>query len=182
MSSSTHTRRQLLTLAVGASALTLAPAFIPSAHADDEIGIEGIGDRIYRSKVMDRARTWVRRGIQYDQGGVAQDAERNHTYRRDCSGFVSMCWHLSPSGIGCPWTGSLGNYSTAKSKANLKRGDILLDSGNHVVLFHKWANDAHTKFWLYELANPTSDMNHRVAYLSSYSGYTARQYNKIVDG
>lgn len=110
MSSSKHTRRRLLTMAAGAGALAVAPGFVQPAHAADEIGIMGIGDAILRSTVIDRAWTWVNRGVQYSQSGVADDAERNHTYRRDCSGFVSMCWHLRPSGIGCPWTGSPAPY------------------------------------------------------------------------
>ena len=182
MASSEHTRRRLFAMAAGAGALVLVPGLAQSAQAADGIGVLAIGDPIQRSTVIDRAWTWVDRGIQYSQSGVADDAERNHTYRRDCSGFVSMCWHIRPSGLGCPSTRTLGDYSRTKAKANLQRGDILLDPGNHVVLFQHWTNDAHTTFMLFELGNPTSDMNHREAALSSYSGYTAREYNKIVDG
>ncbi|MGH3728156.1 MAG: hypothetical protein ACRDTU_05325 [Micromonosporaceae bacterium] len=182
MSSSTRARQLLKRFTLAAAAATvlvLVPVISTTAHAHD--GHDAIGGSIKRSEVIERAWTWVRRGIQYSQSGTAQDAERHHTYRRDCSGYISMVWHIRPTGMSAPWTGSLGNYSTAKSKANLKRGDILLNAGSHVVLFHKWANTAHTRFYLFEMANPTSDMNHRVAYLSSYSGYTARRYNHIVN-
>ena len=182
MPTSKHTRRRLLTMAAGAGAVALTPGLTLPAHAGDSIGTLAIGENIRRSVVIDRAWTWVNRGVQYSQQGVADDAEGNHTYRRDSSGFVSMCWHLRPSGIGCPSTHSLGDYSRAKAKANLQRGDILLDPGNHVVLFQRWTNAAHTTFMLFELGNPTSDMNHREASLSSFSGFTAREYNKIVDG
>lgn len=172
---------QRLAVAAGVSAALFAGITLaPVAQAHDGAH-DTLGGSIKRSEVIERAWTWVRRDIQYSQSGTARDAERHHTYRRDCSGFVSMVWHIRPTGMSAPWTGSLGNYSTAKAKSNLKRGDILLDPGNHVVLFHKWANTAHTKFWLFEMSNPTSDMNHRVAYLSSYSGYTARRYNHIVN-
>lgn len=183
MSSSTKARPLLrrVVLAVAASvAVALTPVLATSAEAHDGQH-DLLGGSIKRSEVIERAWTWVRRGIQYSQSGTAADAERHHSYRRDCSGYISMVWHIRPTGMSAPWTGSLGNYSTAKAKSNLKRGDILLDPGNHVVLFHKWANTAHTKFYLFEMANPTSDMNHRVAYLSSYSGYTARRYNHIVN-
>ncbi|MGH3662854.1 MAG: hypothetical protein ACRDT8_14445 [Micromonosporaceae bacterium] len=165
---------------VAAVALVLLPALTTPAHAHD--GHDKIGGSIHRSEVIERAWTWVRRGIQYSQSGVARDAERHHVYRRDCSGYVSMAWHIKPTGLSAPWTGSLPNRSTAKSKANLKRGDILLDPGNHVVIFHKWANAAHTEFWLFEQSNPTTDMNHRQASLSSFSGFTARRYNHILKG
>lgn len=51
-----------------------------------------------------------------------------------------------------------------------------------MVLFHKWANTAHTRMWIYEESNPSSDMNHRVVYLSSYSSYTAYKYRYIRNG
>jgi hypothetical protein len=106
MPPSRYSRRRLPMIAAVASALTLAPAFAESAFAVEAV-TEAISHRSHRSVVMDRARTWVGRGIQYSQSGTAEDAERNHTYRRDCSGFVSMRWHLQPSGIGCPNTNAL---------------------------------------------------------------------------
>jgi len=162
-------------------ALVLTPALATPAQAHDGTH-DLIGGKIKRSEVIERAWTWVNRDIQYSQSGVADDAERHHKYRRDCSGYISMVWHIKPTGMYAPNTTALRDYSFAIAKANLRRGDILLDPGNHVVLFQRWANDAHTKFWLFEQSNPTSDMNHRVAYLSSYSGYTARRYNHIVNG
>jgi hypothetical protein len=142
----------------------------------------GINDAISRSAVIDRAWNWVNRGIQYSQQGTATDAEGNHTYRRDCSGFVSMCWHISPTGLSAPTTWTLPDYANRINKADLRKGDILDWPHNHCVLFQSWANSAQTMFNLFELANPDADMNHRTAYLSSYADYNAYRYRKIVDG
>lgn len=170
--------RRAALLGGGATLLATAVGALGSAspaHA-------GINDSITRSAVIDRAWTWVNRGIQYSQQGVADDAERNHTYRRDCSGFVSMCWHISPTGLSAPTTWTLPNYANRINKADLRKGDILDWPYNHCVLFQSWANSAHTMFNLFELANTADDMNHRTAYLSSYADYNAYRYTKIVDG
>src|SRR6476661_719187 len=111
-------------------------------------------DPISRADVVARAQNWMDRNIQYSQSGTATGPDGVYSWRRDCSGFV---------------------------KANLKAGDYLVDPGNHVVLFQKWANADHTQFWLYEESNPTTDMEHRVANLSSYSGYLARRADNIRD-
>lgn len=181
MSSPTRPRTFVKALAM-AAALSVAAVLLPVSAAQAHPGHDPIGGSIKRSEVITRAQNWVNRNIQYSQGGTATDPDGHHSYRRDCSGFVSMVWHIRPTGMSAPWTGSLGQYSNVIAKRNLKRGDILLRAGSHVVLFHKWANTAHTTFWLYEQSNPSSDMNHRVASLSSYSGYTARRYKHIVNG
>jgi hypothetical protein len=92
-----------------------------------------------------------------------------------------MCLMLPAPG---PNTTSLagGTYTVGIAKANLKRGDILVRSGVHTVMFQEWTNAAHTSFRLFELSNPADDMNHRVASLSSYASYTARRARNIIDG
>ncbi|MBM6405359.1 hypothetical protein JQN72_14025 [Phycicoccus sp. CSK15P-2] len=137
--------------------------------------------KVKRSVVMDRARFWTSRNVQYDQGATYPGPAGQARYRCDCSGFVSMCLMLPPAG---PNTTALagGTYTFGIAKANLKRGDMLVRSGVHVVLFHKWANAAHTRFWLFEEASPAQDMNHRVADLSAYGGYAARRARNIVNG
>lgn len=177
MVASRHTKRlfQRFAIAAGvAGALLLGIAVAPAAQATD-----GLGGSIERWEVIARAQKWVDWNVQYSQSGTAYDAERRHTYRRDCSGFVSMTWHITPTGMSAPTTSTLPNYSYRISKSQLQRGDILDRPGSHVVLFHKWANTAHTRMWIYEQSNPTSDMNHRVVYLSSYGAYTAYKYRYI---
>src|ERR1041384_4438800 len=57
-----------------------------------------VGGTIARSEIIARAQNWVNRGLTYDMDGAwATDLEGGHTYRRDCSGLVSMAWHLGSS-------------------------------------------------------------------------------------
>src|SRR6476620_687840 len=169
---STMSRRTMLrsTLATTmiAAAVTVAPASPASAAPNDPIS---------RADVVARAQNWMDRNIQYSQSGTATGPDGVYSWRRDCSGFVSMALKLVPTGLSAPNTNALATstYSFGIAKANLKAGDYLVDPGNHVVLFQKWANADHTQFWLYEESNPTTDMEHRVANLSSYSGYLARR-------
>lgn len=156
--------------AVGAAVLGAQPA---AAAPNDPIS---------RADVIDRAWNWFNRNVQYDQGATAGGPDGVYRWRTDCSGFVSMALKLGPTGIGCPWTGSLATneYGATISRANMRAGDYLVDSGNHVVLFHKWANDAHTQFVLFELGTPSTDMNHRTASLSSYgSSFIAKRPHNI---
>ncbi|MEV0841772.1 hypothetical protein AB0I55_19720 [Actinocatenispora sera] len=160
-------------LAVAAVAAPIAASAPAQAHT---------GDPITRHEVMLRAHNWMNRNIQYSQGGTATGPKGKVTYRRDCSGFVSMAWKLKPTGMSAPVTTTLSTskYTHKIAKKNLKKGDIL-DSAAHVVLFEKWANKAHTRILLYEEANPSEDMNHYSAPLSKYSGFKAYRYNKIKD-
>lgn len=167
-------QRTLGVVAVSAAAL-LAIAVAPLVHSGTAHAANARGKKISRREVTSRAQNWYRRNIQYSQSSYASDPDGSHSYRQDCSGFVSMAWHLGTSAT----TVTLPNYSHKISKSNLKRGDILDDPGNHTVLFHKWANSAHTKFTYYSESNPSSDMTHRTVYLSSYSGYSAYRYDKI---
>ncbi|MGA8114721.1 MAG: hypothetical protein WCA46_13730 [Actinocatenispora sp.] len=168
-----HPKRLVAAVATAAIALLTVPLFSTPASAT-------INHNIKRTTVTDRAMNWVKRNVQYSQAGTASDPDGNHTYRRDCSGFVSMAWHITPTGMSAPTTWTIQGHAHAIAKKNLKRGDILAWPHHHVVLFGKWANSAHTSFWLYEEANPSQDMNHRVASLSSYGSYHAWRYNHIV--
>lgn len=172
-------RRDLVRGAFATSFLGLSVAAVGSAPAAQAAP----NDPVTRAYVIQRAQNWVNRNIQYSQSGTATGPDGTYSWRRDCSGYVSMALKLGPTGIGCPNTTALAGstYSTSIAKANLKAGDYLVRSGDHVVMFHKWANTAHTTFWLYEQSNPTSDMNHRIASLGTYSGFTARRAKNIRD-
>lgn len=163
--------------ALSASLLAAGGAVVlaPSAQAAPN-------DPISRADVIERAWNWTNRNVQYDQDRVATGPDGTFSWRTDCSGFVSMALKLGPTGIGCPWTGSLAGtqYGSTIARASMKAGDYLVDSGNHVVLFHKWANAAHTQFVLFELGTPSTDMNHRTASLSSYgSAFIAKRPHNI---
>ena len=101
---------------------------------------------------MTRAESWSGR-VGYSL--VQSFTNRYGTYRRDCSGFVSMAWALGSSYS--TWT--LPRVAHRLTKAGLRRGDILLhrpSSGyGHVVIFDRWANRRTAPTW------PTSRHRHR---------------------
>lgn len=136
---------------------------------------------VTRGAAITRAQFWMSRDVPYSQSATYPGPAGQARYRTDCSGFVSMCLMLPAPG---PNTTALAGstWTNAISRANLRAGDMLVDGGNHVVLFHKWANAAHTQFWLYEQSSPSSDMNHRIASLSSFgSAFKAKRAKNIRD-
>ncbi|WP_371667416.1 tachylectin-related carbohydrate-binding protein [Streptomyces sp. NBC_00289] len=141
------------------------------------------GGTIYRNEVMARAKDWYNRNVQYSQSAYAGDVDGDHSYRTDCSGFVSMAWHLTTSLT----TSSLPSAGTQISKADLRPGDALNSSGEgHVVLFAGWKDQDAGTFYYYSEGSPSSDMNYSVANVYSgtidshpASSYVALRYDKI---
>ncbi|RSS83367.1 FG-GAP-like repeat-containing protein [Streptomyces sp. WAC06614] len=134
--------------------------------------------KISRSTVIERARSWVGIGLDYDWGG------RYGGYRTDCSGFVSMAWDLDSSLTTDTFEPRGVVHSISKSE--LKAGDALLDndggSGGHVVLFEKWANSDHSKYWGFDFT--PSGVHHRIydyPYYPGYGPYAPVRYKNIVD-
>jgi hypothetical protein len=73
------------------------------------------------------------------------------TYRTDCSGFVSMCLHITPTGMNALNTVSLPEVANRITWDELQPGDLVGTLGpgtagaaGHVTLFHSWV-DATTK-------------------------------------
>jgi hypothetical protein len=178
-------RRSVLAMAVAlaAAGTTLLSPAAP-AHADSELG-----GAITRSEVIQRAQYWVDEHVPYsqDHNDAYKDGD-GHTYRPDCSGYVSMAWHLTqPAGWGTDrdteafqtWTGKtfLDSYS------ELKPGDALLSSG-HIVIFDKWTDSTRTAMMIYQEPTWGRFAEHKkqtVAYYKN-SGFKPLRYNKIVDG
>ncbi|MFE2298544.1 tachylectin-related carbohydrate-binding protein [Streptomyces sp. NPDC059445] len=140
------------------------------------------GGTIYRSEVMDRAKNWYNRNVQYDQGASAVDVDGDHSYRTDCSGFVSMAWHLTTSLT----TETLPSASTQISKTALLPGDALNDYSEHAVIFAGWKNQDAGTFYYYSESSPATDMNYSTANINSgdisghpASDYVALRYKKI---
>ncbi|WP_328748945.1 tachylectin-related carbohydrate-binding protein [Streptomyces sp. NBC_00285] len=141
------------------------------------------GGTIYRNEVIDRAKNWYSRNVQYSQSAYASDVDGDHSYRTDCSGFVSMAWHLTTSLT----TQSLPSAGTQISKADLRPGDALNSSSEgHVVLFAGWKDQDAGSFYYYSEGSPSSDMNYSTANVYSgtidshpASSYIALRYDKI---
>jgi hypothetical protein len=57
-----------------------------------------------------------------------------------------MAWQLGSSQT----TSTLANYATKISKSDLKAGDILLNGGDHVLIFSSWVDSGKTKYEAYK--------------------------------
>ncbi|GAA4624574.1 hypothetical protein GCM10023196_025260 [Actinoallomurus vinaceus] len=148
-----------------------------------------LGGEISRAEVISRAKYWYdnRDSIPYDWASSYRDPDSaDHTYRQDCSGYVSMALHLtsSLSRVTLPGVG------TQVSRTAMRPGDYtgILSSGTagaagHVRLFEKWADQRAGTYWAYDFgATPVA---HQIYQLSTDQprngiGWTAYRYNHIL--
>lgn len=100
-----------------------------------------------RTHIIERAISWLQDGNTYDRS-------RTHNgYRRDCSGFASMCWEFSanPSTAYFPPFVS-GTYAVALgSLDDLAPGDAVnktyRNPYGHVMIFGGWASADHSQLY-----------------------------------
>ncbi len=192
-------RKQILGLlgavSIGSTALIAAvPAAdaAPTAPSGSVSAQSTISGKISRKEAISRAKYWYthRGSIPYSGSATYRDPDGHHRYRQDCSGFVSMALHLSPSGIGSPSTVSLPGYGTKlKSRRSMRMGDYTGVLGNgtagaagHVRLFEKWSNKAAGTYWAYDFGS--TPVKHAVYKLNTDHprngiGWTAYRYKKI---
>ncbi|WP_146103767.1 hypothetical protein [Nonomuraea solani] len=133
-----------------------------TAHAESSPG-----GRITRSEVLARAQNWVDRNVRYNltrlPNTLVTDAEGDNKYGPDCSGLVSMAWHITAnSGKDGNSTDDFAGYSGKVNLSSLHQllpGDAILRNG-HMELFARWKNEQdHTQgAWTYSL-NGGSDSN-----------------------
>ncbi|MGW6462184.1 peptidoglycan-binding protein, partial [Streptomyces sp. NPDC055078] len=134
--------------------------------------------RITRAEIIERAKTWVAAKVPYSMGAYWSDG-----YRQDCSGYVSMAWNLA----GNEWTGSLAQYATRITRAELQPGDMLLfhnpanpTTGSHVTIFGGWADSARTSYTAYEQVKPHARKRTTpMAYWNNSDRYIAYRYNGL---
>ncbi|MEW9529869.1 hypothetical protein, partial [Microbispora sp. NPDC049125] len=115
------------------------------------------GGQIAPSEVLSRAQYWVDKGYTYlnssDTSTWRTGPTGTERYRRDCSGLISMVWHL-PEGyydtsVYESWLG--GRLTRLGSFNDLRPGDAILrvnfkGLSDHTELFAFWASDAdHSK-------------------------------------
>ncbi|MFF0751299.1 FG-GAP repeat domain-containing protein [Streptomyces sp. NPDC004267] len=155
-----------------------APAPAPAAAAT-VTATSTVGGSITRTEMIERAQYWVDKAVPYSQSAYYGDPQ-GRTYRTDCSGLVSMAWHLPTSAT--TWT--LPNYSTKLADLDdLQPGDALNNINTHVVLFAGWTDASHTTANIIEHARTGTDAR-RSTYSRSYitaNGFKPYRYNKVVD-
>ncbi|GGR67177.1 membrane protein [Streptomyces humidus] len=131
-----------------------------------------------RADIIRRAKLWVSAQVPYSMSAFWHDG-----YRQDCSGFVSMAWHLP----GNEWTGSLDRFGTRIAKEELQPGDILLfhnkadpEKGSHVVVFGGWTDYTHSYYFVYEQTRPiTRRQATPYAYWSHSDRYVPYRYKGL---
>ncbi|WP_323096607.1 peptidoglycan-binding domain-containing protein [Intrasporangium sp. YIM S08009] len=142
-----------------------------------------VGGTISRTEVLARAKYWTDRRVPYSMNRYTGDPQ-GRQYRTDCSGFVSMAWHLS-SALS---TVTLPSVSHRITKGELRPGDVLLKGGpgsagasGHVVLFRGWANSAHTSYYASEESGSHGAIARTVPYpyFSGYGTFLPYRYGKI---
>ncbi|MBN0047441.1 VCBS repeat-containing protein [Streptomyces actuosus] len=177
-------RSTMVATALAAVALTaLGPTHATSAQVPATAlaasTTSTIGGSINRSEIIDRAQYWVDQAVPYSQSAYYRDPEGT-TYRTDCSGMVSMAWHLTTSAT--TWT--LPNYSTKLgSLDDLQPGDALNNINAHVVLFVGWTDSSHSTATIMEEARPGTTA-HKTTYSRTYitsNGFKPYRYNKVVE-
>ena len=123
--------------------------------------------------------TAITRGFHwYDQHVPYSQAATHEGYRTDCSGFVSMCWHLGQSFTTADFYSGGGDSGPLGSYDQLLPGDALVHrsgGAGHIVLFLGWTSSSRTSACVLEEANSASDMQFRARTTSSLhsGGYKA---------
>ncbi|GAA1259126.1 hypothetical protein GCM10009665_56560 [Kitasatospora nipponensis] len=167
-----HLRRWAIGLfGAGAASLLIS---VPAHAASSTDG------SISRDEVIQRAQSWVSQGVPYNQG--ANHTDSNGSYREDCSGFVSMAWHLSDSLV----TQTLPGVSTQIAATQLQPGDALDYTAEHVILFGNWIDQSAGTFNYYAEQNSRVLTNQYQGDLNASSlagwptsSYTPLRYDKI---
>jgi hypothetical protein len=167
--------RRLMTAGLLNAVATSGFAAPAPAKASAASSVDG---PITRSEVIARAQYWVDHRVPYSQSASYPD-QQGRNYRTDCSGYVSMAWHLSSSLV----TSTLPNVSTQINYDDLQRGDALDNISTHTVLFDHWVDSQHTQAQVF--TEPTDGEVAKTQFWPRSSlvsgGYKAFRYNKIVD-
>jgi len=117
------------------------------------MAIEPVKPRpITRAQIIKNARAWL--GVPYKLGGGDRDGI-------DCSHFVStIAWANQYY-----TTDLIYRISHPISKEELKPGDALNipESGErgHIMIFDSWANEDHTRLWIYDSSAACGGVCHR---------------------
>jgi hypothetical protein len=154
-----------------------------------------VGGTITRSEVLARAQYWVDQGYVYSPNAPTTYTweldSSGKSYRADCSGLVSMAWHIDPSLVTGDFQAGGGPNHALASLNDLKPGDAIVRNG-HIELFVKWGNYGgnHGAF-VYSfntnnetVQNPYADSNRGNRGFdrdSDMATYTPIRYDHIID-
>lgn len=139
-----------------------------------------VGGAITRAEALRRADFWVRFPAPYSMKKY-EDDQNQKDYRTDCSGFVSLAWHLASSTT----TYRMRDFANPIHKGDLKPGDVMNvpPSANreigHVRMFTRWIDS--DRYEVVEQAYSTKGTHRGVySYAATYAeGYRPLRYRNI---
>src|SRR5262249_45609597 len=135
-------RTALATLVMATSAaVPLSMSTQTPAHAESITG-----GPISRAEGIAPAQDWYLAGLTYNKtpapDTLVSDVDGTDKYGPDCSGMISMAWHVNPGSSGGYNTDSLPSVATSISTSDLAPGDLLDDQADgHAILFEAWQPD-----------------------------------------
>ncbi|MGW2649778.1 hypothetical protein ACWC2T_33950 [Streptomyces sp. NPDC001393] len=190
-----RTKRRALASLASLAALTAATTVTGVAASTSASATSSVGGAITPGEMMSRAQFWVANHVPYNQSAYTADPEGT-TYREDCSGFVSMAWHLGTSLVvtdgGPSFTNSDGSPNTAYDTGvgaftNLQQGDAMAYPHDHIFLFDNWTNKATGDFTYYAESNPSdpthgptpANINNSTLEGWATSGYVGLRYKNV---
>jgi len=160
---------------------------------DDSAAISVLDGKITRSEAIRRVHHWLDIKPPYNDGSsgdvptTAPDPD-GRPYRPDCSGSVSMAWHLSQSYTTWQFNPSQSQFvriTHVIARSALLPGDALViddaSGDHHIALFDHWADAAHTQPVVDEEYDFGRTEEQRTWSASKASAYTPIRYNGIVD-
>jgi hypothetical protein len=170
-------RTALAAAALAAASLTsLAVATPVVAEAAVAVAATGsvVDGQIARGEVLARSQSWIDQHVPYSQS--VSWTNQYGTYRQDCSGFVSMAWHLGFSRS----TATLPAVMHTIARSDLRPGDALWQAG-HIALFVRWNDAARTSPVVREEYDYGHNAVERVWSAGYANTFSAMRYNNIVE-
>jgi hypothetical protein len=131
---------------------------------------------ISRRDVLARAQSWIDEHVMYSQ--TLYHTNRYGRYRQDCSGYVSMCWHLPLSYT----TATIMTVAHRITWPQLLPGDALWRHAGregHIALFVGWADASHARSVVDEEYNTGHPCERRVWNQRYAATFHAIRYNHI---
>ncbi|MBG6066672.1 hypothetical protein [Micromonospora ureilytica] len=180
-------------LVSGALAIGMLSGLLSAVTAGPQAAsaASNVDGSIARSETTTRSQFWVTGRFTYTQTGTWAPDPQGRTYRRDCSGLVSMAWHLPSSRTTSTFASWSGKFYLPGLN-DLRRGDALLRSG-HIELFVGWVNPSRKSdgAWVYSfnqtgetVRNPSAASNYGNLGKNSWSEmqtYRPIRYKKIAE-
>ncbi len=112
----------------------------------------------------------------YGAGSHSSDGILSCTAGVDCSGFISEVWET-----GHYTTSTIPDIATSEEWSVIERGDVVDNTGSHVVLFTHISQDGWPVFWEASGSADKVHLNSSSGW-SYLNGYVPYRYNSIEDG